>query len=103
MPHTAPTMIMKSFENVFAAHLTVPPPREGSVSPQSQKRSMSGTPSGWEKFQNDKYCTNTNVNEKYSLRNINHIRSLSNIRPTCLGGYANGNKGKSHWFLFEIL
>ena len=31
---------------VFAAHLTVPSPREGSVSPQSQKRSMSGTPSG---------------------------------------------------------
>ena len=38
--------IKQSYIFVFAAHLTVPSPREGSVSPQSQKRSMSGTPSG---------------------------------------------------------
>jgi len=35
-----------SRQSIESTHLTVPPPREGSVSPQSQKRSMSGTPSG---------------------------------------------------------
>ena len=46
---------------VFAAHLTVPSPREGSVSPQSQKRSMSGTPSGRKTQIHTSFLTYTNT------------------------------------------
>jgi len=83
-----------SRQSIESTHLTVPSPREGSVSPQSQKRSMSGTPSGRPAWVDRQMATRVKIPHTFVLHTYTKPTKCNFCNKVLVGVFKQGVRCK---------